>query len=315
MNKKGFMMAELIVVSSIILVVLVGMYASYNKIYSAYTTRISYHDVTMLYRLGYYRDILKSNNILNDMINEVDTQKIINVYSSVNDEENKFYLPINDREEFNNFNVFFVKIENDTLDSSLFLNKKLNVTFLEYIEYLVNTVDFTQFDYMMLMEKCDINDKNNCNYAYLEVFETDDIGGNVSGGGSFVYPTCSLSINGSGVISAKYNDTSGSGISYYGWNSSFTGTKSTSKNFEGTGKYVYYVKDNDGNKGGCMISVEIPTKSCQNPAASSDHYYEDSNGCYWLDTSDNSKHRVGYFYVCPSGYQVVEKKYCYKIGD
>ena len=67
MNKKGFMMAELIVVSSIVLVVLVGMYASYNKIYSAYTTRISYHDVTMLYRLGYYRDILRSNKILNDM--------------------------------------------------------------------------------------------------------------------------------------------------------------------------------------------------------------------------------------------------------
>ena len=37
-------MAELIVVSAIVLVVLGTFYVSYNKIYSAYQTRIDYHD-------------------------------------------------------------------------------------------------------------------------------------------------------------------------------------------------------------------------------------------------------------------------------
>ena len=59
MNKKGFMMAELIVVSSIVLVALVSMYGSFIKIHSAYKTKMSYYDVATLYRLGYYRDVLK----------------------------------------------------------------------------------------------------------------------------------------------------------------------------------------------------------------------------------------------------------------
>ena len=313
MNKKGFMMAELVVVASIVLVVLVGMYTSYNKIFSAYNTRISYYDVNTLYRLGYYRDILRSNKILNDMIDEVDTKKIINIYSSVSEVGNRFYLPEDERDDFTDLNVFLVKIEGNKLNKSMFSVGIYNITFLEYIDYLINTVDFTKFNYMMLMEKCDISDNNSCNYAYLEVFKTDEEGGNVVGGGTFIYPTCSLSINSSGVISAEYNDVSGSGMSYYGWNSSYSGENSTSKNFDATGKYTYYIKDNDGNNGVCMINIQIPTKSCQNPEASSDHYYEDSEGCYAL--INGSKKRTGYFYVCPSGYQGVEKKYCYKIGD
>ena len=64
MNNKGFMMAEVVVVSAIVMLTIVGLYQSYNKIYSAYNTRIDYYDSTTLYRLGYYRDILIENDKL-----------------------------------------------------------------------------------------------------------------------------------------------------------------------------------------------------------------------------------------------------------
>ena len=44
MNNKGFMMAEVIVVASIILIAMVGLYASYNKIFSLYNQRMDYYD-------------------------------------------------------------------------------------------------------------------------------------------------------------------------------------------------------------------------------------------------------------------------------
>ena len=36
MNNKGFMMAEVVVVSAVIIVTLVTLYVSYNKIFSLY---------------------------------------------------------------------------------------------------------------------------------------------------------------------------------------------------------------------------------------------------------------------------------------
>ena len=73
MNKKGFMMAEVIVVSAVIVVTLVGLYASYNKIFSLYNQRLNYYDVATLYELAYIRD----NNIDN-ILNTINTKKEIN---------------------------------------------------------------------------------------------------------------------------------------------------------------------------------------------------------------------------------------------
>ena len=67
-DNKGFMMAEVVVVSSIVLIFLTTIFTSYNKLYAAYVNRINYYDVVTLYRLGYYRDILIENDKINDEI-------------------------------------------------------------------------------------------------------------------------------------------------------------------------------------------------------------------------------------------------------
>ena len=58
MNNKGFMMAEVVVVSAIVMIALAGLYMSYVKIYAIYNERINYYDVNTLYQLSFYRDVL-----------------------------------------------------------------------------------------------------------------------------------------------------------------------------------------------------------------------------------------------------------------
>ena len=76
LNKKGFMMAEVIVVSSIVLITLTSLYISYNKIYSTYKKRINYYDVSIIYDLDKIRrnvviDAPTNNTkIENDVISE-----------------------------------------------------------------------------------------------------------------------------------------------------------------------------------------------------------------------------------------------------
>ena len=56
MNNKGFMMAEVVVVSAIVMLTLVAIYLSYNKIFTTYNQRLDYYDITTLYRLAEIRD-------------------------------------------------------------------------------------------------------------------------------------------------------------------------------------------------------------------------------------------------------------------
>jgi len=140
-NNKGFMMAEVVVVSSVVLVTLVSFYVSYNKIISLYNQRINYYDIATLYDLAYVRDGISD-------------------YSDYNSKD---------------------AIISDTYDKVYYVNNqdldKLDVenqTFKDYLEYIDSSVNF-ETDNILVMEKCINNDIDNCRYAYLEVYiEPDD---------------------------------------------------------------------------------------------------------------------------------------------
>ena len=141
LNKKGFMMAEVIVVSSIVLITLTSLYISYNKIYSTYKKRINYYDVSIIYDLDKIRrnvviDAPTNNTkIENDVISESNTT----VYA----------IPLTD---------------NKITDTNL---SQENTTFNEYLEYLKNSITVNNCNYILVMEKCD-EDKKECKYGYLE---------------------------------------------------------------------------------------------------------------------------------------------------
>lgn len=147
MNNKGFMMAEVVVVSAIVLVFLAGLYASYNKIYSIYSSRVDYYDVTTLYKLGYYRDVLIEDDVkdLNKYIEEYrDPVKLTGL-----DSGDVVYL-----------------LKKGALDVNVVSDEKK--TFQDYVNFLSDSVTFNS-NYMMIMESCSTTDK--CKYAYLEVYD------------------------------------------------------------------------------------------------------------------------------------------------
>ena len=139
LNKKGFMMAEVIVVSSIVLITLTSLYISYNKIYSTYKKRINYYDVSIIYDL----DKIRRNVVIDAPTNntKIDSEANTTVYA----------IPLTG---------------NKITDTNTNLSQE-NTTFNEYLEYLKNSITVNNCSYILVMEKCD-EDKKECKYGYLE---------------------------------------------------------------------------------------------------------------------------------------------------
>lgn len=177
MNNKGFMMAEVVVVSAIVMVTIVGLYQSYNKLYSTYNTRIDYYDSTTLYRLGYYRDILIENDKLNNLINNLE-DTVTEIYGS--NGVSGIQLPDNEVSQYVNDTVFLIKTNKSSdkyviTGAELDSNEEINLTFKEYLSYLSTSTTFKS-SYIMVMERCTSNDdnsknKDDCKYAYLEIYD------------------------------------------------------------------------------------------------------------------------------------------------
>lgn len=166
-----------------------------------------------------------------------------------------------------------------------------------------------------------------------------------------IAPTCSLSVSGT-TITGSYADEGGSGVAYYGWNSSMTGTSSATKTIDGTGTYTFYVKDGVGNSKNCSLNVEntdhddgydyvgagraaagycickngnrVTCKMSGTNAVCSCPSGYSSNSCSvrrtcssgWTLASNGItcyKWR-GINYYCSSGYTKVNDSYCYKIN-
>ena len=145
LNKKGFMMAEVIVVSSIVLITLTSLYISYNKIYSTYKKRINYYDVSIIYDL----DKIRRNTAIEEPTNNTKIEN--DVISEPNTTVYAITLPITDN-----------KITDLSQENTTF-----NTTFNEYLEYLKNSITVNNCNYILVMEKCDEANKG-CKYGYLE---------------------------------------------------------------------------------------------------------------------------------------------------
>lgn len=140
MNKKGFMMAELVVVSAIVLVTLTGLYVSYAKIYTLYSTRLTYYDVNTLYSLG-------------SKVNSISSADVSSVTSTS-------FTKVND--------IYVTKISDSGKITATIPD--VHNKFKDYITYLEGNYErgTDSYNYIFVMEKC--NDKDDCKYAYLEAY-------------------------------------------------------------------------------------------------------------------------------------------------
>lgn len=161
------MMAEVIVVSAVIMTTLVALYTSYNKIFSIYEQRVKYYDVTTLYELAFIRDNDMYISSVDGTVKQ-DTNKLVII-------EDKYIKDIegisNINDKIYNRNIFYVNKDSiKNIDKS-----KIYKTYQEYIEYLSGSIDWNKqydgcgFEYILIMERCKVSDKDSCTYAYLEI--------------------------------------------------------------------------------------------------------------------------------------------------
>ena len=146
LNKKGFMMAEVIVVSSIVLITLTSLYMSYNKIYSTYKKRINYYDVSIIYDL----DKIRRNTAIEEPTNNTKIE--------------------NDVISEPNTTVYAIPLTGNKINDTNTNLSQENTTFNEYLKYLKNSITVNNCNYILVMEKCD-EAKKGCKYGYLESAE------------------------------------------------------------------------------------------------------------------------------------------------
>lgn len=173
-NNKGFMMAEVIVVSAIVVTTLTVLFMSYNKVYMIYKKRINYFDTVALYRLAYYRDILIENDVIANALDSAKSSStaFIDIYNS-GSANSMFSLPETEIESGVSDRVILAYNNKKNLNANLLDNRVSTdvsyTSFKEYITYLSTAVNLTETNYVMIIERCSNSDRSDCKYAYLEI--------------------------------------------------------------------------------------------------------------------------------------------------
>ena len=148
LNNKGFMLAEIIIVSAIIITTVVGLYKGFSNTYTAYETRNSYYDTKTTYALKIFEDFLIDEMILNNINQEYIT--FSKNYSST--EYQKKFM----EEYFTTYSIaelYLVKYTENNLKPEGTLKNVLDDDFKNYIKFYLNQLDdskYDSYDYIIL---------------------------------------------------------------------------------------------------------------------------------------------------------------------
>lgn len=162
-NRKGFMLAEVVVVSVIVCVCLVSLATGISRVSKAYDTRNRYYDVNALYMAEKANLFLIDNGEINKLLSDDTSGKIVN--NDLN-EVIEFYKISDDSE----VNIYFTKYNKGKIESMKNI-ENTKQTYKDFIDYLGGHLDFENedkdYNYMLISEIC--NDSDDCYYYGLKV--------------------------------------------------------------------------------------------------------------------------------------------------
>lgn len=154
LNKKGFMLAEVIVVSVILIGTMVGLFTGFNKMYSNYKERNTYDNVEALYGAKSIKDFLIDQQKLNELIKN--TTSFSNITESTNLSLNEIETTLFNsiKGEYDINNIYFSVYNISSIDYD---NTNNNLT--SYLTYLKKDTNMTKssYGYRIVVET---NDKN-----------------------------------------------------------------------------------------------------------------------------------------------------------
>ena len=172
LGRKGFMLAEVVVVSVVIATVLVTLFAALNNLSSAYDTRNRYYDVDSLYVAMEINDILHRN--VSSLYGFVDKSGSLYDWASKYSEFNKHNI-----QDFQEFYLsetgdyiwsYITPYNKNDMINLISVDNKTSTTFNEYLEYLGGSLNFdADYDYMIIIERRADNNPDDCYYYALKL--------------------------------------------------------------------------------------------------------------------------------------------------
>ena len=154
LNNRGFMLAEVVVVSVVIATVLVTLYVALNRLTSAFETRNTYYDVNTAYLAAEVNNILVEDGSINDLILAKDIKDLSSDMSDILE-----LYSGNKKVYFSPYSNYIVEIKNESD----------NQTFKDYIDYLNDNFNYNgEYSYVIIAEMC-VSDRTDCHYYTLRV--------------------------------------------------------------------------------------------------------------------------------------------------
>lgn len=168
LNCKGFMMAEVIIVSTVILGTLVGLYTIFNKMYIVYTERSYYYNVDAVYAgESIYKYLVSSEKFVSilkkDQIKQNEDKNVSGNVNLIKKDNNDYQCSSEFFTDTNICNVLSTtyKIKNvtifpyneDALRPTNSNNSSFDVRFKDYLDYLSTSLNFEDgFNYIIIVE-------------------------------------------------------------------------------------------------------------------------------------------------------------------
>lgn len=162
LNNKGFMLAEVIISASVIIVTLVSLYAGFARVYKAYEIRSTYYDADSVYALKTISDYFIDEMVFNSYISGINNTNRYVEFKKNESPSNKIDAFINKMIENYNFKHFYLtRYNSDYLESIESISSDLK----EYIDFLDSdkVIDNTNYKYIFISET------NDGRFSYLRI--------------------------------------------------------------------------------------------------------------------------------------------------
>ena len=182
-NRKGFMLAEVVVVSAIISIVLVTLFTGLNRVVFTYNKRNKYYDIDTAYIANEINELIIEDGSVNTLIKNSSNGKLSSLISNVSQDSNNKVKEFETAalESFNtkvtSYFSLYDKNEVEKLKDSIASqinpnikdNSTLNTT-KEYMEYILNKLNYQEdYTYIIIVEYQKTSDINDCYYYTLKV--------------------------------------------------------------------------------------------------------------------------------------------------
>ena len=155
LNNKGFMLAEVIISASVIIVTLVSLYAGFARVYKAYEIRSTYYDADSVYALKTISDYFIDEMVFNSYISGINSTNKYVEFKENESPSNKIDAFINKMIENYNFKHFYLT--------------RYNSDYLESIESISSDLE----EYIDFLNSDGVID-DDANYKYIFISETND---------------------------------------------------------------------------------------------------------------------------------------------